>query len=197
MSNFVTVDELKEYLGDAPASADDSLLTEILENVKALFESETGRSVGAYQAGGTARTEILDGTGSPDLYLEYPIAALTSIVLGYNAGTPDETLTISDPLVVNYAVGSRRISRVDGGRFGRPGQSRYVKVVYDFQADLPDSAKLGIKSVAATAYRRRGSEEVKSETVGAFYSRTMVDTIATTDPFWQLAVTANRRVWIA
>jgi hypothetical protein len=197
VSNFVTLAELKEYIGDAPDSADDSLLTELLENVKALFESETGRAVGAYKDAGTARTEVKDGTGTADLYLDYPVSALTSVILGFDPTKPDETLVVSDKTVINFATDSRRISRTDGGTFGRTGQSRIVQVVYNFGADLPDSAKLGIKSVCAIAYRRRGSEEVKSESVGAFYSRTLVEDIAQFDPFWQAAIAVNRRLVIA
>jgi hypothetical protein len=51
--------------------------------------------------------------------------------------------------------------------------------------------------VCATAYRRRGSEDVKSETVGSFYSHTMLDDIMAGDPFWAMAVAANTTVVIA
>lgn len=193
MPDLVTLTELKTYLGDAPASADDALLTELLDNVEALFETATGRAVGSLQAAGTARTEVHDGTGSCDLYLDYPVATLTSIKLGNDPAVPDETLTIADKNVIVYSATSRRVTRTDGGTFGRAGQPRYIQVVYDFGAELPAGAKLAIKSVAALAYRRRGSEEVKSETVGAFYSRTMIDEIATAEPFWRAAVQANLR----
>jgi hypothetical protein len=194
---LITLPELKDYIGDAPASSDDSLLTELINNVSALFESETGHSPGSYQAAGTARTELHTGTGSSDLWLDYTVSALTSVKIGFDPAIPDETLNVSDKQVINWATSSRRISRVDGGRFGIQGQSRVVQVVYDYGADLPDSAKLGIKSVCAVAYRRRGSEEVKSESVGAFYSRTLVESVADADPFWQAAIAINRRLVIA
>lgn len=197
MAPLIQLWELKDYLGDAPASADDSLLTELIDNVSALFESETGRAPGSYIAAGTARTEVHNGKGSADLYLDYPVVNLTSVKIGFDPASPDETLNVSDKQTINFALGSRRISRVDGGRFGQEGQSRIVQVVYDYGSDLPDSAKLGIKSVCAVAYRRRGSEEVKSESVGAFYSYTMLDSIADADPFWQAAVAVNRRLVIA
>jgi hypothetical protein len=38
---------------------------------------------------------------------------------------------------------------------------------------------------------------VKSETVGNFYSVTMIEQISAADPFWQTAVQNNRRVAIA
>jgi hypothetical protein len=190
---LVTRAELKTYLGDAPASADDALLDALIDDVEALFASETGRALSSYQAAGTGRVEVHDATGSADLYLDYPIVALTSVLLGYTASSPDETLTVADHAVLVYAVGERRLSRTDGGRFGRVGQSRYVQVTYDFGADLPTSAKLGVMSVVATAYRRRGAEAEKSETLGSFYSHTLVDDVATADPFWTMAVAASRR----
>lgn len=193
MSVLVSLAELKTYLGDAPPSDDDAVLTALLDDVEAAFAGETGRAISSFQGSGTGRTEVHDGTGSHDLWLDYPIVALTSIKLGYNASVPDETLTVADTNVLVYAVGERRISRTDGGRFGWARQPRYVQVVYDFGADLPDNARLAIKSVAAMAYRRRGSEDVKSETVGSFYSHTMVDDVAAADPYWPAAVAANRR----
>lgn len=198
MSVLVSVTELKLYLGDAPASSDDALLQALLDDVEALFASEAGRQVSEFQDAGTARTEVHDGTGSADLYLDYPINALTSVVLGYDSASPDETLDIADKHVLVYAVEGRRLSRTDGGTFGRAGQPRYVTVVYDFAADLPADAKLAIKSVTSSVYRNRGSEGMKSETVGAFYSYTREDIKAATtdDPFWCAAVNANRRTML-
>jgi hypothetical protein len=190
---LVTLAELKTYLGDAPASADDTLLTALLDDVEALFASETGRPIGSFIASGTGRVEVLDGSDSRDLFVDYPITALTSITLGYTASAWDETLTVADKNVLVYAVGGRKISRTDGGTWGRFGRARYVTVTYDYGADLPDSANLAIKSVAAQAYRRRGSEDVKSETLGSFYSHTMASDVAADDPYWRSAVAANAR----
>jgi hypothetical protein len=111
------------------------------------------------------------------------------------AGTPDETLTVADRNVIVYTIGSRRITRTDGGRWGRVGQPGYVSVTYDHAGDLPTASKLAIMSVVAMVYRRRGSEEMQSETVGSFYSYTKADAAesATNDPLWQAAVGASRR----
>jgi len=195
MPVLVTRAELKTYLGDAPASADDALLDALIDDVEALFASDTGRLITSFAAAGTARTEVHDGTGSPYLYLDSPIAVLTSVKLGYDSASPDETLTISDKNVLVYAVGERRLVRTDGGCFGFAGWPRYVQVVYDFGADLAANAKLAIKSVVASVYRQRGSEGMRSETVGAFYSYTREDAQSATasNDFWQEAVAANAR----
>jgi hypothetical protein len=190
---LVTRAELKTYLGDAPASADDTLLDAIIDDVEALFASETGRTISSFIAAGTGRVEVLDGSDSRDLFVDYPITALTSVTLGYTASAWDETLAVADKNVLVYAVGGRKISRTDGGTWGRFGRSRYVTVTYDYAADLAPSAKLAIKSVSAMAYRRRGSEAEKSETLGSFYSHTLVNDAAVDDPFWRAAVAANGR----
>jgi hypothetical protein len=196
VSELVTLAELTAYLGDAPA-ADETVLERLLEDVEALFEAATLRPAGSYAAAATARTEVLDGTGSARLYLAYPIVAVTSIKLGYDPATPDETLDPTNKLVVVFGVGSRVITRTDGGKFGTVRQARFVQVVYDHAGDLPENAKLAIKSVAATAYRRRGSEEAQSETIGGFYDRTMLENVAVNDPFWPTAVAANTPVVLA
>lgn len=197
MADLVSLAEMKTYLGDAPPSDDDALLDALLDDIEALFESATLRAPGSYTAAATGRTEVLNGTGTARLYVAYPIAAVTSIKLGYDPAAPTETLTVANKAVVVYGVGSRVITRTDGGKFGTVGQARYVQVVYDHQGALPEDARLAIKSVCATAYRRRGSEDAKSETTGAFYSHTLVDDIATADPFWRMAVEANRLMVVA
>src|SRR5262249_10202226 len=155
----------------------------LLDEVQAIFESATGREIVGFIAAAGGRTEVRDGNGLPDLKLDYPIAAVTSVKLGYDSATPDEILAVGNKRVLVFGVGQRRLSRVDGGVFGAAGRPRYVEVIYDHQGDMPTSAKLAIESVAATAYQRRGSEELRSETVGNFYSRTTLRQIADEDPF--------------
>lgn len=194
MSDLVTLDELKLYLGDAPASSDDVLLQALLDDIEAFFESATLRAPGYYTAAATGRTEVHDGTGSKRLYLDYPIDVLTSVKLGHDSAAPLETLNVADKSVIVWGQGSRVISRVARwGRFGCVGDPRYVEVVYDHLGNLPEDAKLAIKSVASSVYRNRGSEGMKSETVGSFYSYTREDITAATasDPFWAAAVAAN------
>ena len=199
MPDIVSLSELKAYLGDAPASADDVVLTQLLDNVEALFESATLRAPGSYTAAATGRTEVLDGTGSSRLYLAYPISVLTSVKLGYDSTSPDETLAVANKAVLVYGAGSRIITRTDGGRFGTVRQPRYVQVVYDAMAALPADAKLAIMSVVAGVYRSRSADDFKSETFGAFYSYTKADVAAAADadPFWKMAVEANTPVVLA
>lgn len=199
MSAIVTVDELKDYLGDAPASSDDDVLQMIVDDVEAMFTRDALREPGWFTDAADGRTEVLDGTGTRRLYLDYPIADVTSIKLGYDSGAPTETLDPSTKSVVVWGVGSRVLTRTDGGRFGCVGQPRYVEVVYDHQGNLPDDAKLPIMEVAASLYRNRGNEGMRSETVGAFYSYTRDDAQAVADANqnWQRAVEAHRPAVLA
>jgi hypothetical protein len=101
---------------------------------------------------------------------------------------------------VVYGVGSRIITRTDGGKFGTVGQPRYIQVVYDHQGNLPEDAKIAIKRACALIYRQRGSEDVATETVDGFYSRDMArfgrDFVGD-DPIWRMAVAANTPVVLA
>jgi hypothetical protein len=193
MADLLTLTELKTYLG-VTVTTDDTLLTQLLNDVEALFESATLRPPGSYTAG-DERTEVLSGTGTQNLWLAYPIAedGLLSVSIGYT--TSAESLDLSN---IVYGEGSRVITRIDGGVFGTVGQPRYVTVVYEHQGNLPEDAKLAIKSVVASIYRNRGSEGMRSETVGSFYSYTRDDIASATasDPFWQTAVENNRPVVI-
>lgn len=200
MPALVTLAEMKSYLGDAPASADDALLTALLDNVEALYTRATLRAPGSYSAAST-REEVRDGTGTARLYLDYPVAedGLVSVALGYNPDAPDETLSVADSSAIVSGRGSRCITRVDGGVFGRLGQPRYVHVEYDHLGDLPADAKLPVMEVVASVYRNRGSEGMKSETVGSFYSYTREDvqSVASTNANWQISVAVNTPVVFA
>lgn len=194
MADLVSLAELRTHLNNPP-EADNDLLEDLLENVEALFESETGRGQTPFIAAAT-RTEVRDATGTPELFIDYPINTITSIKLGYDPSSPDETLDVADKNVVVFGQGSRQITRTDGGIFGAPSRRRYIQVVYAHQADLPEDAKLAIKSACAIAYRRRGSEEAQSEQIDG-YSRQLTGQLAdvlSTDPFWTRAVSAHMRL---
>ena len=199
MSDIVTLAELKEYLGDVPASADDDLLTSLLDNVEAMYEKDTLHPAGFYQAAASAVTVVLNGTGSSYLYLPYAIDEITSIALGYDSASPLETLSVASASVVSYGVGDRLVVRTDGGWFGTISQRRYVHVVYDHLGNLPEDAKLPIMEVVASIYRNRGSEGMRSETLGSFYSYTRdeAQAQAATNVNWQQSVALNRPVVLA
>lgn len=188
-ADLVSLAEFDAWLGGA-VTAENDMRTAILEQVEAQFERECGRSAIPFVAAQPGRAEVRDGTGSEAIWLDYPISVLTSITLGFDHTNPTETLTVGDLL---YAAGERRIVRQDG-RFGCFGAPRYVKVTYNAAADLPVDAKLAILNEAARRYRARGSEEVKSETMGPYSVTFARSTGASEESDWSRAVAAHTRV---
>jgi hypothetical protein len=158
--DLVSLADLQTFLS---VSGDDALLTDLLEHLEALFESETGRAGMPFQDAANDQAEVHDGTGSAHLYLNYPISNIDSVKIGYDESDPIETLDPTDVDELTYTVGHRRLSRTDGGTFGLAGKPRSVHVQYDTQADLPEDAQLAIKRAVAQVYRQRGSEDATFE----------------------------------
>jgi len=194
MPDLVAVDELKDFL-DVTGGTDDQLLTNLLEHVEDVFEGEVGRTDTSFAVAATARTEVHDGTGCADLFLNYPISDVTTVTIGYDTSDPVEILDPTDIDKLTFGTGSRRLTRTDGGIFGLAGKKRYVHVTYDHQDDLPGNAKLAIMRVVAQVYRQRGSEDAKYENVGGYIHN--LSHLIAEDPIWQRAVAANQRTVMA
>jgi hypothetical protein len=190
MPDLVSLADLQTFL-ELSGGTDDDLLTDLLDHAEGLFESETGRKDAPFVTSGNARSEVKDGTGSAELYLDYPISDVTSISIGFDSSDFEDTLDPDDPDIVVWGAGSRKIERVDGGIFGRLGKPRYLTIVYDFQADLPEEAQMAIKRVVGQIYRQRGSEGATREQIGS-YIRTMAKQVKD-DPLWRRAVAGNTR----
>jgi hypothetical protein len=206
---LVSLADLKAYLGGDVPAADDALLASLLTATVALLNRECHRERAPFSDALTARVEVQDACPGTRLRLDYPIAAVTSVKLGRNFASPDATLDPGNPDQLVFRVGERELIRTDGGYWDgseedllawqRGGELNgggvrplptFVQVTYDTQADLPEEAALAVKSVAAALYRRRGSEAVKSEALGA-YSYTLAEVTAG-DPLWQAVVARER-----
>lgn len=183
------VAELKRFL--RAGDDDNGLLSELLDGAEALFLEAVNREGAPFGDALSARVEVHDGTGGNKLFLDYPVATVTTIALGLDSATPDDTLDPAKVTVIVWGVGSRRLMRTDGGVFGVRGVPRYVHVTYDTQADRPPDAGLAIKRAVATVYRQIGSEDASSEKIGGF-SHTLAQAMAD-DEVWQSAVAAHRR----
>lgn len=186
---LVSLDSLKAFAGIS-GNAHDTVLQSILDSVEDFFCQQCSRAPFAIAASG--RTEVHDGTGTHELWLEYPASSLTSVALGYDPLTPDETLDVSDPSVI-VAAGAR-LSRVDGGTFGFAGAPLYVRVTYNASADLPQDAALAIVRAATAVFRQRGSEDASRESLGGV--TTDFSRITESDPVWTSAVQAHRRLMV-
>jgi hypothetical protein len=188
MADLLSVANAKTFLG-LTVTTYDTLLTQLVDELEGLFESDCGRKDLPFAAA-AEQEEVRDGTGTCELFVDYPIEELTSIKLGLDPDDPDEELDVSDPTVLVYGAGKRRITRTDGGIFGYAQQPRYVHLVYDAQDDLPPSATLAIKRGIAMVFRQRGSEDALREAL-ADYSHDLAR--IQTEDFWLRAVAAEHR----
>ncbi len=205
---LVTLTDAKAHLR-VTATGDDALIQSIIDPLESLFLAQAGRSTRPFATAATGVVEVKDGTGTPLLMLDYPIAAITSIKIGRDFTAPVETLDPTNVQVIVFATGGRAVWRTDGGVWGElvgsrvgaittaygstgfAGQAsngaRIVQVTYDHAADLPDSPKLAIKRAVAGVYRQIGSEDAQSERLPDGYSRVMAE-VVTADPMWTLAL---------
>lgn len=183
---LVTQTELESFLNIA-AGTDATLLASLLDEVQTLFEAACNRHERPYAAT-AVRTEVRDGTGTATLFLDYPITTVTSVKLGYDPGTPDETLDPADKSVLIWGAGAERLTRVDGGVFGTLDKARYVEVVYTTADLFPAPARLAVLRGVATAYRQRGSEDARAERIGGY--STDLAKLLDDQPDWQAGVAA-------
>ncbi len=183
---LVTVAEQQTFL-NVGSTIDTDLLTALIEEVQALFEAACNRAERPFAATAT-RTEVKAGTGSRSLFLDYPITSITSVKLGYDPATPDETLDATDRAVLVFGAGSEQLVRVDGGTFGELDQPRYVQVVYVTADHFPAAARMAVLRGVAVVYRQRGSEDARAERIGG-YSADLAKLLED-QPEWQAGVAA-------
>lgn len=191
MTALLSVVDLKLALGDT-ASDLDPLYEQMIERVQAVFEGVCNRHERPFVGVQTARAEVHDGNGAAELFLDYPIAVLSSCVIGADPLAPDETIDTTDKSVLRFAVGRRRLARVDGGHFGAADDPRVVHVTYNAAADLPKAAAAAVLAGCQVIVARLGSEGVASERIGAYsidYANFVTADMAN-DPMWKLGVQA-------
>jgi hypothetical protein len=187
---LVGIEEFREFLG-IEGTQDDAVLVPILEGVETWFNKECGRARVPFAPAQVGRVEHVRGTGSHTVFLDYPIASVASVTLGFDAGSPVTTLYPLTPAVVVYSVGQAYLTRIDGGWFGGFSWPSYVHVTYDTAADLPLDAALAVMRVAAAVFRQRGSEDETTSTIGG--QQVSLTRAAQDDPVWQLAVANHLR----
>ncbi len=77
---YATLDDLKQYLGIGTSTADDALLTELLNRATDLVRTFTGREFAA--VAGTRKYMFSDAFQGRILYLDEDLASLTQVVNG-------------------------------------------------------------------------------------------------------------------
>ena len=194
MPHIVSPVTFLESLGETDVTP---AILNALDLAESLFEAATHRTFAAAQS---SRTEVHDGNGQEVLYLDYPVAVLTSVKLGYNPAAPAETLVVDDQAVLNWKVGSARLQRV-GGKFGRGGEPNYVQVVYNAQGDISELAEQAILLAGRLAFTG-GLEGVSAERIGAYSvefqsSGNTGSSALENSQVWTAAVNAHMRVVVA
>jgi len=164
MADLVSSSQVTDYLG---LTAADPVALDLADRVESLLAEQCGRADRPFAAATASRTEVHDGTGTTTLWLDYPLAALTSIKLGVDPSLPVETLAVADLDVLSAVVGLRQVFRRDGV-FGPAGKRRYVQVVYDHGEDLPNTGGQAVLEMTAALWRRKGLEGVTSERLGGY-----------------------------
>ena len=193
MANLIAVEDWLAIPGNE--AVDPDIASALLDQVEAMLVAACNRTERPWRAGEEGIEESFDGTGRNTLFVGYPVADLTSVILGYDVDVPDETLDPDDKTELIWKVGSDRLTRVDGGHFGCRGWPTYVHVTYDSQDDLPDLARKAVADGASAVYHR-GAVAVTSERLGAWsadYSAASTDAgaLAGLDA-WRAAISAYR-----
>jgi hypothetical protein len=188
MAVLVSNSDVLNFLGIGNDDPSAQVATDLATSVETLLIKQCGREWRPFQAATAGRIERQDGTGHGTLYLDYPIAALTSVTVG---STNPETLLVNDPSKLLWSVGSTRLRRADGGIFGAWGMGATVTVTYDTADDLPADAGLAVLRRVARIWRQRGAEDVRSEREGGWSADAALDVEG--DPEWQKVI-QNYRV---
>jgi hypothetical protein len=161
-ADLVTTEEVKGWLGIPREDASqDVLLRDLASRVEDLLEQSKNRTFKL--AGSTPSVVTVDGTGSWTIWLDRPIASLTSVKMGLDVTAPDETL-LPGPKVL--LARGRELSRQDGMVFPR-GRAN-IHVEYTAASSVSEAAKQAVLDAVALLYRQRGSEDATSENVGSF-----------------------------
>lgn len=190
MSDLVPLPDVVKFCGIGSTEDNVAFIEAIAIQVESWFLAECHRTGRPFQVAQPARTEVRDSSGGPVLFTDYPMAAVTSLKLGYDPAAPEETIDPADRTKVVWGAGDRRIARVDGRWFGCLGRPRYVEIVYDAQDDLPEDAKLAILRVTAAVFRE---SDVGEATVERKVDETLAELprVADRDFVWRQAVAAH------
>lgn len=184
MSVLVSLGELKSYLR-YDATDQDTELQAILDAVEALLSDLTDQTFGP---GGPVADENHSGDATNVLVLRRPASSVTSVKVSAarTPSTPDETIDASQ-LAIDPVM-TQRLIRYQGGVFPRGVLNLFV--TYQAADNLPEIGKQAVKQAAAFIHRRRGSEHVRSQSLGDLGSQVLIEEAQSlwSQPFWRAAV---------
>jgi hypothetical protein len=171
MARLVEDAEIYGYLGVSQDKDPDGVVVLIRDAVEDMLVLQTGRDFGP---GATFVNEPYDGFGTRLLHLKRNLQTLTGITIRWGASNGvDYVLDVSN---VIWQVGKRRIA-LSGYAYGNSNERSClvfpcgygnILISYTSQADTPPLAAQAVRECTATFYRRRGSEDARSEQIGTF-----------------------------
>lgn len=149
---------LKVEIEDDPQG----VVLSIRDSIEDLLATMTSRIFGPEEV---IANEAYDGYGSSILYIKRPLKVLTAITFRYDAPFTENDYNVVLAEQATWRVGSRRIT-LRSLRF--PCGMDNILISYTAQADQPELAKQAVREATAVVYRRRGSEDARSEQIGTF-----------------------------
>lgn len=171
---MVPLADLKAWLGiDAGDTTYDAILTNLEPRAVAVLQREANRYFGAV----AETTEYLTGRGTADLWLaEVPAAIPATVIRRSGPGAKETTITATDDdgYVLRASDREARLVRksghtwADGQEFEATYNRGYVA------GSEPGDVQQAVIDIVTRTFKRRGSEGLKSESVGG-YSYTVAD----------------------
>lgn len=183
MATLVLLADFKTYLKYTKTD-EDGPLQAILDAIEANLADLTDQT---FAAAGTVTDEVHSGSGGIDLFLRRPASSITSVKVSAagTPGTPDDTIPTTDLRI--DPVNDFRLVRFQGGVF--PLGRFNVFVTYAAKSNLPLVAVEAVKEGAALLHRIRGSEHVRSQSLGELGSEILeMDRRLWSLPMWRAAV---------
>lgn len=180
---LVTLADLKSYLKYSK-SDEDGPLQASLDAVEAHLADLTDQ---IFSAAGAVTDESHSGDDAKDLFLRRPATSVTSVKVSATRDfvSPDETIAAGD-LVVD-PTNAQRIVRFQGGVF--PAGQFNLAATYAAKEHKPEVAIEAVKQAVALLFRIRGSEHVRSQSLGELGSEVLeVDRRLWGLPMWRAAV---------
>ncbi len=181
MPKLVEVIDQLEYMKLEADHKDAGVVLALILAAENLLEQRTDRIFGPEE---TVTDETHDGQGLPFLHTLRNIKTVTTLVIV----RPDDDTTIEYDYDVNndltWVEGKRRIT---SHTIAFPRRVDNIKVTYVAQEDTPELAKQAVRELVANMYRRRGSEDARSEHIGSF-EHVLIRDIERESIIWQYAV---------
>ena len=171
---MISVADLKVWLGiDSGTTTYDDLLGDLEERAVAMLQRATNRYFGAV----ASTTEYLVGRGTASLWLaEVPAAIPATVTERYAPGSDEATITAADDdgYVLRSSDRDARLVRKDGLVWS---DGYEYEATYDrgyAAGSEPGDVRQAMIDIVTRAFKRRGSEGLKSESIGG-YAYTLAD----------------------